>query len=240
MASSRGETADVASTLQPSVFCISASLHRCSKMILVLDEPTELSLRERKKQRTRQALVDAARRLFERQGYEATTVAQIAAAADVSTRTFFSYFASKEDVLHDNTTERLEVGVRVIASHAPDESPAQVLVRAFDEMLADSWTMGMVTGLTGQAVVSPVTSPKAALARSNTRLDRLAGALVGAYPGTLDRVTAYAMVGAAIAAVSAAVAASLTEGRSEDQALAAGRRACRLATVGFHEDAPNR
>lgn len=198
----------------------------------MVDEPT---LRERKKQRTRQALVDAARKLFEAQGYGATTVAQIAAAADVSTRTFFSYFASKEDLLHDNTAERLEVAARVIAAHAPEEPPARVLVRAFDEMLADSWTLGIVAGLTGRTVVPPINSPKAALARSNARLDRLADALAEASPDQLDRVTAYAMVGAAIGTVSAAVAASLAEGRSEDQALAAGKHACRRATAGFQE-----
>ena len=52
------------------------------------------SLRERKRVRTRQALIDAAAELFERRGYDGTTIADIAAAADVSTRTFFSYFAS--------------------------------------------------------------------------------------------------------------------------------------------------
>jgi AcrR family transcriptional regulator len=55
-------------------------------------------LRERKKQRTRATLIDAAVELCERQGYERTTVDQIAAIADVSPRTFSRYFATKDAI----------------------------------------------------------------------------------------------------------------------------------------------
>ena len=59
----------------------------------------EPSLRERKKQRTRELLVEAAIGLCLRQGFEQTTVEQIAAAAEVSPRTFSRYFATKEAVV---------------------------------------------------------------------------------------------------------------------------------------------
>jgi AcrR family transcriptional regulator len=146
---------------------------------------------------------------------------------------FFGYFASKEDVLYDNTAERVESAARVIAAHASEAPAPDVLVRAIEEMLADSWTLGLVPGLTGQAVNLPVTLPKAALARSNARVDRLAGALADAFPDELDRITAYALVGAVLGAVSATVAAALGEGHTEEQAVDAATGACRLAVAGF-------
>ena len=94
-----------------------------------------LGLRERKKLRTRRALADAASRLFMERGYDATTVADIAAAADVSTRTFFSYFPSKEDVLFADTDERIEGVAAAFAVRDGDEPPLELLRRTVVEMV---------------------------------------------------------------------------------------------------------
>ena len=71
-------------------------------------------LRERKRQQTRERLTRAAMALFLERGFEATTLDDIAAAADISRRSFFHYFASKEDVVfawHEETTAALIAAV---------------------------------------------------------------------------------------------------------------------------------
>src|SRR4029450_9819496 len=96
-----------------------------------------ISLRERKKARTRRALVEAALRLFAGRGFEATTVADIADAADVSPRTFFSYFPAKEDVLFADAKDRIDRLQDALAKRAPDESFLDALRRAARDILAD-------------------------------------------------------------------------------------------------------
>ena len=92
------------------------------------------TLRDRKRERTRLALIDAAADLFERRGYDRTTVADIAAAADIGTRTFFSYFASKEELLFPESDARVRAAEAAIAARRPGDHPADVLLRALHEV----------------------------------------------------------------------------------------------------------
>ncbi len=94
----------------------------------------QAGLRERKKARTRASLREHALRLFREQGYQATTVEQIAAAAEVSPSTFFRYFPTKEDVvLQDDMDTRL---VEAFANQPPDLAPIPAIRAALREAWA--------------------------------------------------------------------------------------------------------
>lgn len=77
--------------------------------------------RERKKLRTREQLVDAAFELFEKKGFEATSIEEIADAVDVSSRTFFRYFGSKEDVVLTFQDEMMATMLQALTERPPDE-----------------------------------------------------------------------------------------------------------------------
>ncbi|MEV5573977.1 TetR family transcriptional regulator [Spirillospora sp. NPDC052269] len=84
-------------------------------------------LRERKKRQTRTALVDAAVELFLAQGYDATTVDEIVAAVHVSQRTFFRYFATKEDVVTGFLAEHDQWFTEQLTNRPADERPFTAL-----------------------------------------------------------------------------------------------------------------
>ncbi len=96
---------------------------------------TDLGLREKKKQRTRAILIDAALKLALEQGYERTTVDQIAAAAEVSPRTFSRYFATKEAVFLTLLDDVSESVAREIAGLPRGTGPIEALRAAHTAVL---------------------------------------------------------------------------------------------------------
>jgi AcrR family transcriptional regulator len=98
----------------------------------------ETGLRERKKQRTRDALIAAAFDLFARKGFEATTVEEIADAVEVSSRTFFRYFASKEDVAISPTDDMFGAVLDALAARPAGEPALTAVRRASVEVLRDA------------------------------------------------------------------------------------------------------
>lgn len=163
-----------------------------------------LGLRERKKRQTRRALADAALRLFAEQGYEQTTIAQIAAAAEVSPRTFFSYFPTKEDVLFGDTDERIDLVREAIADTPPGSSATDVLHDAITRIFASPTGMFGADRATLVRLVleHPELRAKALhriLAAHRELADWLRGAYPDRLPGTLADTAAGALLGGLIA-----------------------------------------
>jgi AcrR family transcriptional regulator len=173
------------------------------------------TLRERKRDRTRRALIDAAIDQFERNGYDGTTVADIAEAAEIGTRTFFSYFASKEELLFPDSDTRVAAAVTAIAHRQPGDRPADVLLRALRDVGgADGEPDDMVDRIAAVRVALFRTVPAVRRRALQIQLDaqrEIAGHLQRAFPAELDAVTAAALVGAFVGAVSGALQVLLDE-----------------------------
>jgi AcrR family transcriptional regulator len=91
-------------------------------------------LRERKKARTRAAIRQHALRLFREQGYYATTIEQIADAAEISPATFFRYFPTKEDVVLQDDFDVVSLGA--LEAQPPELSPVAAFRAASAATLA--------------------------------------------------------------------------------------------------------
>ncbi|MDA0184036.1 TetR/AcrR family transcriptional regulator [Solirubrobacter phytolaccae] len=90
-------------------------------------------LRERKKRQTRDTIVRTALELFDRQGFAATTIPEIAEAANVSPRTVSTYFQAKEDLVFPGTTEMFERLEALLSARGPDKTTADTLRTWFAE-----------------------------------------------------------------------------------------------------------
>lgn len=95
---------------------------------------TQPGLRQRKKERTRQAIADTAMRLFAERGFDAVTVAQVAAAADVSEKTVFNYFPAKEDLVYHRDAPFEESLHDAVRNRATGESAHTAVARAFMDL----------------------------------------------------------------------------------------------------------
>ncbi|OLT38226.1 TetR family transcriptional regulator [Actinomadura sp. CNU-125] len=91
----------------------------------------EPGLRERKKQRVRAAISEAAITLFQESGFDGVTVADIAAAAEVSKPTLFAYFPSKEDLVLHRFIDHEDEPARVVRGRASGVPPLTALRRNF-------------------------------------------------------------------------------------------------------------
>jgi len=91
--------------------------------------------RDRKKDETRQALREAAHRLFAEKGFSRTTIDDITEAADVSRRTFFRYYDSKDDLLRTDVADLLPVMLAALRARPADEPPLAAILGALRTLI---------------------------------------------------------------------------------------------------------
>ena len=145
----------------------------------------DLGLRQRKKQRMYETLSEIAIRLFLEKGFDAVSVAEIAAAAEISKPTLFRYFPAKEDLVLHRIADHEDEAARVVAES--DEPPLAALRRHFLEGLERD---DPVTGLNDHPQVlafhSLLYGTPALVARAHGHLERQEAALAEALGGDLD------------------------------------------------------
>lgn len=137
------------------------------------DQPQE-GLRARKRRLTRERIGEAAMALFLSRGFEATTIDDIAIAAEVSKRTFFDYFPSKEDVVFAWQDAFGQAVADAIASRPKDEPMAKAVEAA---LLASLAAVSTPRAMAGHRVVK---STPALHARNQTKYSRLEQTLIEA------------------------------------------------------------
>lgn len=189
-----------------------------------------MHLRDRKRARTRQALVNAATELFERKGYDQTTIADIAAAADIGTRTFFSYFTSKEELLFPDTDARVRAAVEAIAARDPNDGPAEVLLQALHRVGDDTDDLSRRLAALRLRLLRTVPALRGRALQIQLDAQReIARHLAAAFPDRLDQVRAAALTGAFVGAVTGALQVLLEDPDQLDDP-AAVQAAVQLAT----------
>ncbi|CQD04357.1 TetR family transcriptional regulator [Mycobacterium lentiflavum] len=169
------------------------------------DQP--LGLRERKKLKTRQAIRREAFRLIEANGYAATTVEQIAEAAEVSPSTFFRYFGSKESLLLADDLDPLIFAA--FEAQPPELSPTEAIRRAYTEVMAALPAEQLDFENTRQRLMFSIPELKAAMYDEYYRTVNVVAEMIGRRIGrpTDDfevRVFAGALTGAMMAAADSA------------------------------------
>lgn len=163
-------------------------------------------LRERKKRRTRDRIEAVALELFMGEGFDATTVEDIAGAADIAPRTFFHYFATKEDVVLADYADRLRRLLEHLADRPDDEPSWESLRQAFRSVAAaeSEHREAMAPRLRIMADAPTVTA-RSLLLQSGWEQDLAAVLALRGAPSDADQPTPELLAAAALAAMRASV-----------------------------------
>ncbi len=163
-----------------------------------------LGLRERKKLKTRRAIRAAAFRLFAEQGYDATTIDQISAEADVSPSTFFRYFPTKEDlVVTDDYDPLMEAALRARPAGEPLLDSVRAAILPALRMLMDSEHDDMLLRIT-LLRNNPVIRARSVTDAACTK-EMLIGVLTERATGPVDELRMRSRVAAVLAATGEAI-----------------------------------
>jgi AcrR family transcriptional regulator len=129
--------------------------------------PTEArpGLRERKKQKTRETIIKVALELFAERGYEQTTIAEIADAADVSPRTIFAYFPSKQDILFSDRPDYQERLARALRERPAGVTALDTALDVLRDFIAESLGPGPNEVLRKRIIASDETLRRSERAR---------------------------------------------------------------------------
>jgi AcrR family transcriptional regulator len=169
-------------------------------------------LRERKKARTRAAIREHALRLFREQGYPATTVEQIAAAAEVSPATFFRYFPTKEDVVLQD-----DFDVITLRAQPPELSPIAAFRAAAAASLAAMSEEDLERFRETSRLTAQVPEIRARALDEFTRTtDEIAAALAGRVGRAPDDFAVRTLAGAIIGVITSVAMPGLGSDRHED------------------------
>ncbi|MGC9544587.1 TetR/AcrR family transcriptional regulator [Streptomyces sp. UG1] len=148
------------------------------------DGDAEIGLRERKKRRMYETVSETAIRLFVEKGFDAVSVAEVAAAAEISKPTLFRYFPAKEDLVLYRIADHEGEAARVVRE---GPSPLEALRRNFLDGIE---RLDPITGLNDHPAVlayhSLVYGTPALIARMHAYLERSEAALAEALGGDLD------------------------------------------------------
>ncbi|WP_344854398.1 TetR family transcriptional regulator [Amycolatopsis ultiminotia] len=188
----------------------------------------------------RRALATAAVDLFAANGYEATTVDDIAAAAGVGRRTFFRYFDSKDDVLFANHDEIVAEMEQVFAAADPAQDPVEVACAAV-ALVLDSYAAELDVSLKRFTLTRTVPSLRDKEVATVDRYQRVLARYLGERFAAAGDETASLRAAVAAAAIAAAnnhvLRRWLRSGGTEDIA-ASARQAFALVVAAFQPSAP--
>jgi AcrR family transcriptional regulator len=186
----------------------------------------QLGLRERKKARTRRAISEAAIALFLERGYDEVSVAEIAETAEVSKRTLFAYFPTKDDLVLHRFADHEDESARVVRERFADEAPLDALQRhlraALDQRDPISGLCDVPQVVAFYRLVLGTPALRAALLRYQSRgVDALASALLETtggvpQPGLTARLAACQIL-AVLRELAHTNQCRISEGQSADE-----------------------